>query len=477
MLKSPYSASDNPRHIDVIWPVTAFRVELVNANLIRQLDPFLRVVCALIDHGVTDPERIAAVTGLGEGLVRQLRDDAKARGYLDGDGLSDAGRSALDDLLTTEHETGWMFRNDLTGEVLAMLLDEHPGYSKRPSDALVLRVDRPTRPPDPEAFRKAFYESRSAGGMNTNASRDNSVVRPLGDGHFASLLVRLEVRDVGNTTEIKPRFDSLHPLDVGREDPLFLTRLMHNPNALEVWRQVQSRGRGVLEAERREQHDAGLRKRVDEHVEALGDLSLPTPILEELRNALRQHERHLLRLEKGSNAAVSYGRVAEAVLLDLSPPSDALADLGELACRLHDKSLFHDALAGLLGQQVPEHLCSTVNRQAKLLRKHGGLPSMRARHYGVDLQLAPVSGAALAPTLRSSERFRQAQQRDPRFWFNLLDVIALRNSHAHASRPSATEDLDEALEQVRDHMCQALCAVYAQRDDAPSPPGQWDEPF
>jgi hypothetical protein len=156
--------------IPVAWPVTAWRV-LVPESRRTGSDPLQRAVLRIVGAGCIDPHAIASWLDVPSDLVRVLLAMFATEGFIEASEptrLSDAGRRLLkeDDEITfsdRSHHTGWVLRDDWSGDIVPFLIEDDLRWCNRDSRAAytVLQAGRlVSERPQPLRIRQALSEYR-----------------------------------------------------------------------------------------------------------------------------------------------------------------------------------------------------------------------------------------------------------------------------------------------------------------------------
>lgn len=122
----------------VAWPVTAWRV-LVPTPRKTGSDPLQRAVLRMIAAGCTDPHAIGKWLDVPAELIRTVIAVYRGEGYIEPSDpvrLSYRGKILLreDDEITfsdSSHETGWIFRDDWSGDIIPFLVEDDLPWCSR----------------------------------------------------------------------------------------------------------------------------------------------------------------------------------------------------------------------------------------------------------------------------------------------------------------------------------------------------------
>lgn len=120
------------------WPVTAWRA-LVPIPRRTGSDPLQRAVLRMIAAGCTDPHAIGKWLDVPAELIRTVTAVYRGEGYIESSEpvrLSYRGKILLleDDEITfsdSSHETGWIFRDDWSGDIIPFLVEDNLPWCSR----------------------------------------------------------------------------------------------------------------------------------------------------------------------------------------------------------------------------------------------------------------------------------------------------------------------------------------------------------
>lgn len=448
--------------LTLLWPVTLFRVELTTRAAEDEADPLRLLLLDLAVADVTDPERVAALTGLSASFVRELQVALTLEGLLEegSRGLTDRGRARRDGVPEEVEYSGWMARDDVTGEALPFFWSRHPRTGLSEDGAVKLPPLHREGKPD-QGFRvalgRAFAQDRrlrKVSGqralpadvdpvLEEDEGPDRGRVRLLDSGSWQELRVDL-------WAEVDPLLHGDDGFKLVAGCPFnrpgaglrYLTRLRGHPGGVGVLQDLQSRAQEARNRQVAELADGLLLREIEAELDAvLFCVAAPADLRRDLREALVHRARARQGRSLPRTALVDYGRIAENILVELAPrererPDRARVD--RLLQTLPEDSRTRGQLLRAAiereappGVGVPRHLHAECERFVATLASQKRLPA-RGR-VGTTRQLLPFAAAGAFPEGPQARRLGEVWARCPSLWGDLCRAIDRRNPAAHGS--------------------------------------------